>query len=612
MTTAIAAIVDATIVTALGLLVCRTLRRQPAALRHTVLAASLAATAAAPLLETALPHWEFAVLSGASQVSDSALAFTTEVTTQQAVAIDTPEAARLTWTRVAFVVWAIGFIAVMGGLFAGLGRLIWLTRRCQPMASSRWRDHARSLSMRHALARRAVVLESADRALLLTWGLFRPRIVVPAGAASWPDERVQIVLAHEFAHIVRRDWAVQIAAETIRAAYWFNPLVWLTCRRLRDESELACDDVVLRRVDAADYASHLLAVARQVRASGHRWATAPAIANPSTLERRIAAMLDPSRNRAPLTSGARAFTLLAMLAVAAPVAAVTLTERTVTPAATPSVGGDIALAAAPAPAAVAATPPRQVTRTTRQTKRGTASQTAAAFAQQKPAAASPQNPASLSGTLRDTTGAFLPGVELTLTDAAGTRYAQTTDAGGKFAFRDVPPSQYQLVARLAGFAPLRVELKLAAGEEVQRSLTLRVGSLMETITVACATAGASAPRGAAVAVLASDVRRVERLRNTPLAFAAQTPIRVGGQIQAPKQLKRVAPTCPAGAPGGVVILESTIGTDGKVADVKVLRSIPVLDQSAIDAVRQWEFTPTLLNGSPVPVIMTVTVTYTAK
>ena len=325
-------------------------------------------------------------------------------------------------------------------------------------------------------------------------------------------------------------------------------------------------------------------------------------------------MLNPSRNRAPLTRGARAFTLLAMLAVAAPVAAVTLTERTVTPAATPSVGGDIALVAAPAPApaAVAATPPRQVTRATRQTKRGTASQTAAAFAQQKPAAASPQNPASLSGTLRDTTGAFLPGVELTLTDAAGTRYAQTTDAGGKFAFRDVPPSQYQLVARLAGFAPLRVELKLAAGEEVQRSLTLRVGSLMETITVACATAGASAPRGAAVAVLASDVRRVERLRNTPLAFAAQTPIRVGGQIQAPKQLKRVAPTCPAGAPGGVVILESTIGTDGKVADVKVLRSIPLLDQSAIDAVRQWEFTPTLLNGSPVPVIMTVTVTYTAK
>ena len=61
---------------------------------------------------------------------------------------------------------------------------------------------------------------------------------------------------------------------------------------------------------------------------------------------------------------------------------------------------------------------------------------------------------------------------------------------------------------------------------------------------------------------------------------------------------------------GVVILEATIGADGKVKDVRVLRSIPLLDQAAIDAVRQWEYTPTLLNNVPVPVIMTVTVQFT--
>ncbi len=58
-----------------------------------------------------------------------------------------------------------------------------------------------------------------------------------------------------------------------------------------------------------------------------------------------------------------------------------------------------------------------------------------------------------------------------------------------------------------------------------------------------------------------------------------------------------------------MILECTIGVDGRVEDVKVLRSVPLLDAAAVDAVRQWVYTPTLLNGVPVPVIMTVTVNF---
>ena len=60
---------------------------------------------------------------------------------------------------------------------------------------------------------------------------------------------------------------------------------------------------------------------------------------------------------------------------------------------------------------------------------------------------------------------------------------------------------------------------------------------------------------------------------------------------------------------GVVIIEATIGPDGTVQNTRLLRSIPLLDQAAIDAVKQWVFTPTLLNGQPVPVIMTVTVQF---
>ena len=92
------------------------------------------------------------------------------------------------------------------------------------------------------------------------------------------------------------------------------------------------------------------------------------------------------------------------------------------------------------------------------------------------------------------------------------------------------------------------------------------------------------------------------------------PVRVGGNIRQPAQVRRVNPVYPPEAQAarvqGVVILEAVIGVDGRVQDARILRSIPLLDQAAIDAVQQWEYTPTLLNGVPVPVIMTVTVQFT--
>ena len=99
----------------------------------------------------------------------------------------------------------------------------------------------------------------------------------------------------------------------------------------------------------------------------------------------------------------------------------------------------------------------------------------------------------------------------------------------------------------------------------------------------------------------------------PDAPAPVQAVRVGGQIKEPKKLKHVAPNYPDIAKQarvqGVVILECTISPQGKVTDVKVLRGIPLLDAAAIEAVKQWVYTPTLLNGVPVPVIMTVTVNF---
>jgi protein TonB len=90
-------------------------------------------------------------------------------------------------------------------------------------------------------------------------------------------------------------------------------------------------------------------------------------------------------------------------------------------------------------------------------------------------------------------------------------------------------------------------------------------------------------------------------------------VRVGGQIKEPRKLKNVDPQYPEIAKQarvqGIVILECTISPQGKVTNVTVLRGIPLLNDAAQDAVRQWVYTPTLLNGVPVPVIMTVTVNF---
>ena len=105
----------------------------------------------------------------------------------------------------------------------------------------------------------------------------------------------------------------------------------------------------------------------------------------------------------------------------------------------------------------------------------------------------------------------------------------------------------------------------------------------------------------------------------PLAGLAPAPpwaegaVRVGSQIRPPTKTRHVAPVYPLEAKEakvtGVVILEARIEADGRVINARILRSIPPLDQAALDAVKQWEFTPTLLNGVPTPVIMTVTIQF---
>jgi protein TonB len=100
----------------------------------------------------------------------------------------------------------------------------------------------------------------------------------------------------------------------------------------------------------------------------------------------------------------------------------------------------------------------------------------------------------------------------------------------------------------------------------------------------------------------------------PAPTQTAAPVRPGGNVKPPDRIVNVRPEYPpmaiAARVSGSVTIEAIIGTDGRVRDARVLRSIALLDDAALKAVRQWRYTPTLLNGVPVAVIMTVTVTFT--
>ena len=207
--------------------------------------------------------------------------------------------------------------------------------------------------------------------------------------------------------------------------------------------------------------------------------------------------------------------------------------------------------------------------------------------------AAQSGPATLSGSVYDTSGAVLPGVELTLEAAEQTKSTVTTDATGRFQFPGVAPGRYVIAASLAGFRPLRHEFELRNARDWDRAVTLQVGDLRETITV-------------------TESRVAARQPSQP---QGAKPIRVGGNIRAPRKELDVRPTYPlsmreAGREG-VVPLEAIIGLDGTVTYVRVLSAQvhPDFAIAAVDAVRQWRFSPTLLNGVPVEVVITVSVTF---
>lgn len=158
-------------------------------------------------------------------------------------------------------------------------------------------------------------------------------------------------------------------------------------------------------------------------------------------------------------------------------------------------------------------------------------------------------------------------------------------------------------------AALDAELKVQEGKMVKSyDKTKELAAAARGAGEKAATEAAAAKEKADAVVAAREKAAAARAR------AVKAAVRPGGRIMAPKKIKDFPPVYPALAQtagvSGPVTIEATIDTEGKVVDAKVVKSIALLDQAALDAVQQWEYLPTMLNGTPVPVTITVTVNFT--
>jgi len=529
-------VLQSSAVLAIALAAAFGLRRRSAALRHFVLASGVVVVSVAAVFARITPTVEITVrpavyeaIFPVESVSDSN---GTPIATPPALPADAPTPSALPdrqWAQWSSIAWLAGLVVLTARLLAGLAGLRRVRARATPVADERLVPMLRAAKAELRVTRPVRLL--FDDAPVGTWGVWRPCIVVPAAAAAWDDERVRAVLAHELAHVQRFDWPVQLAAEALCAAFWFNPLAWLVARRLREEGERACDDVVLGTglVDH-DYATHLFDIARAARGPVLR--AAMPMARLSSLEGRIAAMLNPALDR---RVPSRVFRVVAaaLLLLAASAGVVRLT------------------------------------------------------AQQA-------GPAPLQGTVYDSSGAVLPGVEMALVNEQGVRWTTPTDGGGRFEFAPVGAGKYVLEASLPGLHAFRQEIALERENDWKKTITMQLGELQETIQVTA---------------------RRPRTLTAPPAAAPGRPVRVGGNIKQPRKTKSAAPVYPSvlqeAGLEGVVKLDVLIDTEGHVSSVRVLNSLvhPAFADAAATAVKQWEFTPTLLNGVPVEVAMTVSISF---
>ena len=531
-------------------------------------------------------------------------------------------------SSIVVVVWAAGVVLFGLHLLRG-GIVVRRLRRTSSPAIDRLETLER-LAARLGLRSQVQLVESWAIDVPAVIGWLRPAIVVPMSAlAQLSPSHFEAILAHELAHVRRRDYLVNIVQRVVETLLFYHPAVWWVSGWIRREREHCCDDL------AASVCGDRVGYARALRALEELRADTPAFAMGASggdLLFRIRRLVDRTPVPAPGWPGGVAMfvPLVAFLmvgsvtggqassALSVPAAQVRLIE-TIDPVGAGALSSPQLLLAAPVVSNLAV--PRRVRR----------------------AIATPQV-GEVWGTVTDPSGGVIPGATVFLKSQASSEgKTMVTNATGTFAFSDVTAGDYNLDVTIPGFRRNQRAVQVAAGQRLTVRIQLVLGMVAEELTVTGQAGAQVVPASQMPASLdsAADYRAAAYYYYTREAFAdadamttraielirASQPqvlsspdrpgvVRVGGDIREPRKTKDVKPIYPSAAlaagTSGVVTMEAIIARDGTVSEVKITSPASVFDSAAIGAVRQWMFRPTELNGMPVEVMMTVTVNFSIR
>ncbi|HWY87733.1 MAG TPA: M56 family metallopeptidase, partial [Gemmataceae bacterium] len=213
-------------------------------------------------------------------------------------AVEVHSASNETWIVLA---WFVGALVSALWLFGGWLSLLHLKRHCRRAHSGAQHDMLGEVARQLGIRRTVILLFCSQRTMPMTWGLWRPVVLLPQEAQSWILDRLRVVLIHELGHVRRWDCLAQMLGHLARGLYWFHPLAWLAVRRLRLEQEQACDDLVLDSgASAPDYAEHLLAVTAGLPVGIWTAPVALGMGRGDKLRHRLESLLDAGRNHRPL------------------------------------------------------------------------------------------------------------------------------------------------------------------------------------------------------------------------------------------------------------------------------------------------------------------------
>ncbi|MGI9038242.1 MAG: HEAT repeat domain-containing protein [Gemmatimonadota bacterium] len=311
-------------------------RRAPAAVRYHVWALAMAGLLALPVLTAALPEWRIAapealtaVVASSREAANGAEAGSIEKggvpwprggvsaagvdagtglpasmsvpATVTGTSHEIERASSVPIPTIVLFVWLIGMALLAGRLGLGLWRARRLVRRGRPVTDRQWTILVSLLSLKAGLRRDVRVVVSDEVRVPMAWGLFGSWLILPRGIEDWPEDRRRVVVLHELAHLRRNDCLAQALSELALAVHWPNPLAWIAARRMRSHRERACDDAVIAAgTEGADYAHHLVEVARGLSRGARPLRAAVAMARSSELEGRVLAILDHRRSRRSL------------------------------------------------------------------------------------------------------------------------------------------------------------------------------------------------------------------------------------------------------------------------------------------------------------------------